>query len=158
MATEELGPIQINSSGWPVMDSGISRYQLTSPPEPAISKPCAIISTSNANDSEEWNPYNVPWDTKRSSSTSRANAKQNPATSLNGNPDIDTRVLVHDDEWYCDSGSSSSSTSSNDRSTPRRSSTTTMPADDRVRQLDTSWRMRSSTGEVNRDDRMSTIV
>ncbi|KAI9283576.1 hypothetical protein BC943DRAFT_362155 [Umbelopsis sp. AD052] len=144
MPTQELGPIQINSSGWPAMDSGISRYQLTSPPESVISKPSAIISTSTANDSEEWNPYNVPWDTKRTS-TSRATAKQNPAATLNANPNIDSRVLVHDDEWYCDSGSSSSSTSSNDRSTPRRSSTSTMPLDDRARQSDNSWRMRSST-------------
>jgi hypothetical protein len=148
MPTEKLGAIQINSSGWPAMDSGISRYQLTSPPESVISKPCAIISTSNPNDSEEWNPYNVPWDTKRSSTTSRATAKQNPAGSLNANPDIDNRVLVHDEEWYCDSGSSSSSTSSNDRTTPRRSITSTMPLDDRARQSDDSWRMRSSTGEM----------
>jgi hypothetical protein len=149
MATQEHGHLHINPSGWPAMDSSVSRYQLSSHPEAVIQNACEMIDTPLAGDLDEWNPYNVPWDTNRSSRVSRAATKPTLSASRSADPDTDGKAIVQEDEWYCDSGSSSSSTSSNERTTPRRSGVS--PPDDRSRQSDTSWRARPPIGKEKRE-------
>ena len=145
MATKELGPLHINPSGWPTMDTGVNRYQLPSHSELVISNSCEVIDSPLAHELDAWNPYNVPWDTKRSSRVSHTPTKQILSTARNENPDIDNRALVQEEEWYCDSGSSSSSTSSNDLSMPRRSGK--LQSDDCSSHSDSTWRSRQSVGK-----------
>ncbi|KAJ2958068.1 hypothetical protein NQZ79_g6303 [Umbelopsis isabellina] len=117
------------------MDPSARRYQLSAHHNPSLYE---IIDTPR--ELNDWNPYDVPWNTKRSSRGSCTSTKE--SFSKYTSSDIDQQSNINEDEWYCDSGSSSSSTSSNDRTTPRRSGGS--HTEERTRQPGATWRARIS--------------
>ncbi|KAG2172092.1 hypothetical protein INT43_001569 [Umbelopsis isabellina] len=119
------------------MDPSARRYQLSAHHNPSLYE--IIDSPRELND---WNPYDVPWDTKRRLRVSCTSTKDSLTKYTSS--DIDHQCNINEDEWYCDSGSSSSSTSSNDRITPRRSGDSL--TEERSRPPGAAWRARISQG------------
>lgn len=120
------------------MDPSARRYQLSAHHN---SSPYEIIDAPR--ELNDWNPYDVPWDTKRRLRVSCTSTKD--SLSKYTSSDIDHQSNINEDEWYCDSGSSSSSTSSNDRITPRRSGDSL--TEERSHPPGAAWRARTSQGK-----------